>query len=131
MAWVEQTGKHAWRVRYPRPTGGNGSVARFMSRKAAQDYAEDMESDRRRGWWLDPDGAKTTAGSWAARWVPTLDVDVRTEENYRAHLRNHILPRWQHSPLGEITALAVTTWRKDLRTRLAASTVAGIVTVFR
>ncbi|HET6214794.1 MAG TPA: site-specific integrase, partial [Micromonosporaceae bacterium] len=64
------------------------------------------------------------------RAVPTLDVDVRTEENYRAHLRNHILPRWQATPLGGISALAVTTWRKQLRNRLAAATVAGITTVF-
>lgn len=110
--------------------GWDGSVSGFTSRKAAQDYAEDLESDRRRGRWLDPDGAKTTVGSWAVRWVPTLDVETRTEENYLAYLRNHILPRWQTTPLGEISALAVTSWRKDLRKHLAASTVACIFTVF-
>jgi integrase len=62
--------------------------------------------------------------------VETLDVETRTEENYRASLRNHILPYWQYAPLGEITALAVTAWIKALRQRYAASTVAGIVTVF-
>lgn len=106
MAWIEQTGKCSWRVRYPRPTGGYGSVSGFGSRKAAQNYAADVESDRRRGRWLDPDGAKTTIAAWAARWVDTLDVETRTEENYRAYLRNHILPHWQHAPLGQITALA-------------------------
>jgi hypothetical protein len=100
MAWVEQTGKQSWRVRYTRPTGGHGSVSGFKSRKAAQDYAEDLESDRRPGRWLDPDGAKTSLGSWAERWVPTLDVETRTEENYLAYLRNHILPRWGTIPLG-------------------------------
>jgi integrase len=130
MTWVEQTGKHVWRVRYPRPDGGNGSLAGFTSRKAAQDYAKDVESDRRNGRWLDPEGARTTVGEWSVQWVPTLDVDVRTEENYRAYMRNHILPRWQATPLGEVRALAVTTWRKQLRARLAASTVAGITTVF-
>lgn len=75
MAWVKQTGTRSWRVRYPRSAGGNGSVSGFTSRKAAQDHAEDLESDRQRGRWLDPDGAKTTVGSWAVRWVPTLDVE--------------------------------------------------------
>src|SRR5262245_19880207 len=70
MAWVEQTGKRSWRVRYPRSAGGNGSVSGSTSRTAAQDYAADVESDRRLGRWLDPDGAKTTVGSWAVRWVP-------------------------------------------------------------
>lgn len=130
MAWVEQTGTRSWRVRYPRPTGGHGSVAGFSTRKAAQDYAEDLESDRRHGRWLDPDGAKITVEDWATRWVETLDVETRTEENYRSYLRNHILPRWYLAALGEITALAVTSWMKDLRQHLAASTVAGIVTVF-
>jgi amino acid adenylation domain-containing protein len=88
-------------------------VAGFSSRKAAQDYAEDLESDRRHG-----------------RWVETLDVVTRTEENYRSYLRNHIQPRWQHAALGAITALAVAVWMKDLRRHLAASTAAGIVTVF-
>lgn len=102
MAWVEQTGERSWRVRYPRPAGGYGSVSGFGSRKAA----------------------------WAARWVETLDVETRTEENYRAYLRNHILPRWAGMPLGAITALAVTAWINSLRESYAASTVAGIVTVF-
>ncbi len=130
MAWIEQTGKCSWRVRYPRPTGGYGSVSGFDSRKSARDYAEDLDSDRRRGLWLDPDGAKTTVTAWAGQWVETLDVETRTEENYRAYLRNHILPRWGITPLGAITALAVTAWIKSLRQHYAASTVAGIVTVF-
>jgi hypothetical protein len=130
MAWIEQTGKCSWRVRYPRPTGGYGSISGFSSRKTARDYTDDLESDRRRGQWLDPDGAKTSAAAWAARWIETLDVETRTEENYRAYLRNHILPRWGTTSLGEITALAVNAWIKALRQRYAASTVAGIVTVF-
>ena len=66
MAWIEQTGAQSWRVRYPRPAGGYGSVSGFASRKAAQDYADDLESDRRHGRWIDPDGAKTTLTAWTA-----------------------------------------------------------------
>jgi integrase len=130
MAWIERIDERSWRVRYPRTGGGCGSVSGFRSRKAARDYADDLESDRRRGRWIDPDGAKTTTAAWATRWVETLDVETRTEENYRAYLRNHILPRWDTTPLGTISALEVTAWVKDLRQRYAASTVAGIVTVF-
>src|SRR5205823_3904649 len=85
----------------------------------------DLESDRRRGQWLDPDDAKTIVTAWAGRWVETLDVETRTEENYRASLRNHILPRWGTTSLGEITALAVTAWIKPLRQHHAASTSAA------
>jgi len=37
MAWVEQTGRRSWRVRYARPTGGDGSISGFASRMAAVD----------------------------------------------------------------------------------------------
>jgi integrase len=130
MAWIEQTGKSSWRVRYPRPAGGYGSISVFRSRKTARDYADDLESDRRHGRWLDPDNSKTITDAWAARWMETLDVETRTEENYRAYLRNHILLRWGTTPLGEISPLAATAWIKTLHERYAASTVAGIVTVF-
>jgi hypothetical protein len=98
VAWIEQTGKSSWRVRYPGPLAATGR-------------------------------AKVTVAAWAVRRAETLDVETRTEENYRAYLRNHILPHWRHAPLGQITALAVTAWIKALRKRYAAPTVAGIVTV--
>jgi len=130
MAWIEQTGQHAWRVRYQRDTGRYGSISGFSNKKAATDYANDLESDRRRGSWIDPAAGNITTSAWSVVWVETVDVETRTEENYRAYLRNHILPRWGYTTLGDITALDVTTWRKDLRKRYAASTVAGILTVF-
>jgi integrase len=57
-------------------------------------------------------------------------VEIRTEENYRAYLRNHILPRWSHTTLGDITALDVSIWLKQLRMHYAASTVRTIRSVF-
>jgi hypothetical protein len=52
MAWIEQTGKTSWRVRYLRDDGTCGSESGFHTRKAAEDYAHDLDSDRRRGTWL-------------------------------------------------------------------------------
>jgi integrase len=130
MAWIEQTGQHAWRVRYPLGDGRYGSVSGFATAKAARDYANDLESDRRRGQWIDPVSAKTTVTTWSGVWVETLDVETRTEENYRAYLRNHILVRWGATSLGDITAVDATVWLKDLRKRYAASTVNTVRTVF-
>lgn len=90
-----------------------------------------METDRRRGTGLDPKGATTPLAEWADMWVETVDVEPRTEENYRSRLRNHILPTWGGRKLGEISASEVTRWFKELRGRYAASTVAGIRTVFK
>jgi hypothetical protein len=124
MAWIEQISTHSWRVRYRRPTGsGYATVSGFLDAKAAHQYAQDMETDRRRGTWIDPAASKTTIGTWVERWLPTLDVEIRTEENYRSCLRNHIVPRWGHIALGDITALDIATWLKQLRAVYAAATV--------
>jgi hypothetical protein len=101
MAWTEKIGPHSWRVRYPTADGGIGSHA-----------------------------AKTSVSAWARLRAGALDVEIRTEENYCSRIRTHIEPRWRSTALGDITALAVTLWIKQLRRRYAKSTVAGIVTVF-
>jgi hypothetical protein len=38
-------------------------------------------------------------------WLATLDLDVRTVENYRSRLRCHLLPSWGEITLGEISTL--------------------------
>lgn len=129
MAWVEQR-RGSWRVRY-RAGGITSSVSGFRSEIEAASFSLDMATDRRRGVWIDPAGASMPLADWADRWVETLDVEARTEENYRGRLRNHILPQWGNRGLGEIKASEVTRWFKTLRERYAASTVAGIRTVFR
>lgn len=64
----------------------------FGSRKAAEDYAQELEADQRRGIWLDPAGAKMRLDEWVNTWIDTIDVETRTEESYRRCLRLHILP---------------------------------------
>jgi len=66
---------------------------------------------------------------WVDTCIDTIDVETRTEENYRRCLRLHILPRWGSLALGEISASAVTEWLKQLRERYAASTVVTLRTI--
>jgi len=94
MAWAERVSARSWRVRYWKEDGTVGSVYGFTTKTAAQDAATDMETDQRAGTFIDPDRGKTTLTEWVKDWLPALDVDIRTEENYRGMLRRHILPRW-------------------------------------
>ncbi len=130
MAWIERTGTHSWRVRYTNSSGHTSSVSGFHSYTAAKNYAHDLDTDRRRGTWIDPAAGQITLAEWAAQWIDTLDVETRTEENHRARLRNHVLPRWGTTRLADITALDVTTWIKILHQHYSPSTVAGITCVF-
>lgn len=131
MAWVEKISPNAWRVRYWKEDATLGSVAGFRSKTAADEYAADMEADQRDGTFIDPALGKTTLAAWVADWLPAIDVDVRTEENYTSQLRRHILPRWGNTGLGDISGIHVAGWAKALRSSgLAPVTVSGIVKLF-
>ena len=131
MAWVEKCGAKTWRVRYFADDGRIGSVPGFPSKTTADHYAADLEAGQRAGTFLDPAAGKATVGEWAARWLPSLDVDIRTEENYASRLRCHILPRWGEVALCDISGVAVASWAKQLRVNgLAPASVAGIMKLF-
>jgi hypothetical protein len=129
MAWVEQVGERSYRVRYA-VDGKVRSLSGFASRREANDYALDLESDRRRGRWIDPAAGKVAVGEWARRWLGTLDLDTRTIENYGHRIRRHIQPRWGVVPLRDITTSSVTIWRNELLGWLAPGTVRGVLAVF-
>jgi integrase len=128
MAWVEQIGSQSWRVRYPDREGRVRSVSGFASRQQARDYVAAMAVERSRGAWVDPAAGKMTIEVWMRRWLPTLTVSERTEENYRRDLRNHVLPRWGECRLAEITGGDVTAWAAQLLAAgYAPSTVSSLV----
>jgi integrase len=110
MAWVEQVTDRSWRVRYAAPDGRRQSVSGFASRQLAEQYAASVESERRRGDWVDPADGQLTLEQWTRRWWPSVTVAERTEENYHRELRNHILPRWGQCRLGEISTAEVNLW---------------------
>src|SRR5215211_6124611 len=127
MAWVEQRKNGTWRVRYRRDDGTLGSIHGFPSKRSAQQHVADLEADQRKGTWIDPAAGQRTVTDWVTDWLDALDVAVRTEDNYRSILRNHILPRWGDTPLNAITGLKAHAWAKDLRTRRSPITVASIM----
>jgi integrase len=128
MAWKERVGKNSWRVRFRRDDDTIGNVTGFTSEEDANNYALDMESDQRKGSWIDPTAGQLTINEFIPDWLDALDVDSRTEDNYRSILRNHIQPRWGKTALAEVSNLKVQAWRKHLRASgLATVTVDGFV----
>ncbi|GAB3671581.1 tyrosine-type recombinase/integrase [Saccharopolyspora tripterygii] len=115
MAWVEKRGKSLWRVRYFKADGALGSLSGFPTRGAAQEYIETMETDQRKGNWIDPSAGTITLSEWSTQWFDALDVAGNTESQYRSLLNNHILPRWGSSALTDISGTAVNTWAKKIR----------------
>lgn len=130
MAWVEKRGPDSWRVRYVKDDGTLGSVPGFPTKTAANKYAEDLESDQRKGTWIDPNAGKITVAQWSEDWFDALDVARNTEAQYRSLLTNHILPRWGTTTLSEITGIKVAAWAKKVRgSGYANATVTTMVKV--
>jgi integrase len=128
MAWIEQTGRASWRVRFRRADGTVGSMPGFSDRRSAESYVDDMETDRRRRVWTDPAGGRLVLRAWVEWWLPVQDLDPRTVDNYESYLRCHILARFGATPLDEITALDVDAWVKEAHEAgYATATVASWV----
>jgi integrase len=74
----------------------------------AQAGLSGVETDIKRGAWLDPEGAKVTLASWLHHWLGTV-VDGRvgsdnTRANYAQIVRVHITPALGMVTLSELTA---------------------------
>lgn len=127
MAWVEQSGKNTWRVRYRRDDDTIGAIPGFATKTAANEHAHTVESEQRQGRWIDPAAGKTTVREWTTDWLGALDLAIRTEDYYRSLLTNHILPRWGDDGLADISGIKVAVWAKQLRAAgYAPSTVSGV-----
>ncbi|XVS61913.1 hypothetical protein ACQPYE_27030 [Actinosynnema sp. CA-299493] len=128
MAWVEKHGS-GFRVRYRLPDGTLRSVTGFADRSMAVDRARDIESDQRRGTFVDPSVGAVPLGEWVPIWADAHDVSATTWAKYNSHLRNHVLPRFGDVPLKDISRITVKGWVKTLRRSLAKRTVGDVVTL--
>lgn len=130
MAWVEKRGE-GFRVRYRLPDGSLYSENGFTTRQAAQSRSADVESDQRRDRFADPRLAQTTIDEWIRAWSDAHHVSDITWATYDSHIRNHILPRWSGTSLGDIQRMAVKGWvNKTLRPNLSDRSVKDVLILF-
>jgi hypothetical protein len=76
----------------------------------AQERALDVESDQRRQRFADPRLAKTTIDEWIRSWSDAHGVTAMTWSTYSSHIRNHILPQWSGTAIGDIARIKVKGW---------------------
>lgn len=130
MAWVERRG-NGFRVRYRLPDGSLYSENGFATRDDADNRAADVESDQRRDRFINPRLAQTTIDEWIRVWSDAHHVSDTTWATYDSHIRNHILPRWTGTALGDIQRILVKGWvNKTLRTTLADKSVQDVIILF-
>ena len=72
-----------------------------------------IDTERRRGEFIDPDAGTITLAEWTATWFEGLDLAPTTLAQYRSLAHTHILPRWGTTALGDITGTAVNVWAEQ------------------
>jgi integrase len=130
MAWVEQH-RGSFRVRYRLDDDTIFTEHGFDTQEEADNRAADVESDQRRRRFVDPRLAQTTIDEWIRQWSDAHRVADVTWATYDSHIRNHILPRWSGSAVGDIARIAVKGWvNKTLRPNMADKSAQDILVLF-
>lgn len=132
MASIRQKPSGRWEARY-RDARGEMHARSFGGKVAARCWAAEMESDLRRGEWIDPKLARTTFGSWAEEYLTTI-VHLRnvTRGDYERALRTHILPAFAERPMAQIEQVDVRKFMAEKQASgLAPKSLQKIRLVFR
>lgn len=91
----------------------------FRTKKDADDWLADKQTELRRGDWHDPDASKVAFGEYAAAWVKERELTSTTRQLYRSLLRHHLEPAFGAVNVAEISPPLVRRWRAD---KLASGT---------
>jgi integrase len=105
---------------------------RFARKDAALDFQAQVRQEARSGSFVHPADRKTTFAAYSTSWAEHLQVRDSTLANYRANLRNHLLPTFGPRRLDRITRADVQSFITDLRAgHLAPATIRAVVNLLR
>ncbi len=87
----------------------------FASRAEANAWLSGIETDMRRGGWIDPVAGTETFGKFATQWLEQRhDIRPSTHDDYLALLKKHLLPAFGGLRLSAVTPSRVRTWNSTL-----------------
>ncbi|MGW0757759.1 tyrosine-type recombinase/integrase [Streptomyces sp. NPDC002814] len=109
-----------YQARYVGPDGQlRPAPETFRTKKDADDWLADKQTEMRRGDWHDPDAGKVPFGEYAAAWIKERELTVTTRQLYGSLLRHHLEPTFGAVNVAEISPPLVRRWRAD---KLASGT---------
>jgi len=87
----------------------------FRAKATASAYLSGVESDIRRGGWIDPRAGTVTLKEYASGWIERRpDLSVRTVELYRCLLDRHVIPTLGSTTLAGLSPSNVRGWHATL-----------------
>ncbi|MBP2704481.1 hypothetical protein JOL79_11710 [Microbispora sp. RL4-1S] len=106
----------------------------FVTKRAAEQYADDQEARIRDGRYIDPKAGQITVSEWVNLWFKGLDLEWSTMENYAYYLQRYALPAFGNRSLASIAPEEVESWERDIvrdlrkskKTAGTARTVLGV-----
>ncbi|GAA2084606.1 site-specific integrase [Streptomyces albiaxialis] len=114
-----------FQARYLGPDGADHPApTTFDTRRDADDWLAEQQTELRRGEWHDPDAGAVAFEKYALQWVDERGLSATTDELYRRLLRLHLLPSFGDRDLDEVTPPRVRTWRAERLKVTGPTTVA-------
>lgn len=110
-----------WQILYWHE-GERRSGGTFVSKADAQSALAQIETDLRRGVWIDSRDGEVTVSEYSKRWLShRSDLAVRTRELYEYLIGRYIEPDLGRVRLNKLTPQRVREWNGDLSTRLPST----------
>lgn len=120
---VRRRSSGRWQAVY-RVEGRMYSAGIHATRADALANLSRIESDLRRGAWIDPRAGRTTLSAYAEEWLDQRnDLAVRTKELYEYLLESHVLPTLGNATLVGLAPSKIRSWHAAL-SRVHPSTAA-------
>ena len=120
---VRKRSSGRWQAVY-RVEGRMYSAGIHATRADALANLSRIESDLRRGAWIDPRAGKRTLSAYAEEWLDQRnDLAVRTKELYEYLLESHVLPTLGNATLVGLAPSKIRSWHAAL-SRVHPSTAA-------
>ncbi|QWB25613.1 MULTISPECIES: site-specific integrase [Streptomyces] len=103
-----------YQARYLGPDGQlRPAPETFRTKRDADDWLADKQTELRRGDWHDPDAGKVPFGEYAAAWIKERELTTTTRQLYGSLLRHHLEPAFGGVNVAEISPPLVRRWRAD------------------
>jgi integrase len=120
---------------------GHITTEHHATKKAAEDRQKELSAKLVTGTYASPSAGRVAFEDVAEDWYTTKSIKVgaKTLEGYRSLLDTHVLPKWENTPVGNITWKAIQRWIAELKNtdtanrdgKLSASRVLQAYHVFR
>ncbi|WP_439590760.1 tyrosine-type recombinase/integrase [Microbacterium sp.] len=112
-------------VRYRNPDRSQAAKRGFRTKREAEQWLADLESQRSRGTYVDPQAGRATVGMLGEHWMRAKQASLKPSSYAPVETawRLRVQPKWGNWPVADIRFTDVRAWVADLRREAGATVV--------